>query len=151
MKTRAFILFVSIISSLGYSSLVSANPPSDALGSCMANSLASNERKELAKWIFFIMSSHPDIQQYSQVTVEARRSTDEYAAKLITRLLTENCATQAKTAVKADGQKALGKAFETVGGVAMQELMSNKEVTTSMLGYTKFLDFNKLSTVIKAQ
>ena len=151
MKTRAFILFISLVSGLGYANIASANPTSDALGSCMANSLAVTERKELAKWIFFIMSAHPDIQKYSQITVEARRSTDEYVAKLITRLLTKDCTAQASAAFKANGPDTLGKAFETVGEVAMQELMSNAEVTKSLTGYTKFLNYEKFAPILKAR
>ena len=65
-------------------------------------------------------------------------------ADLVTRLLTKDCLTQAKTAIKQEGNAAIVGAFELVGKVAIQELMRNKEVSNSIGAYVKYLDQEKL-------
>ena len=125
-----------------------AGPASDALGTCMVDSLNGKERKELAQWIFFAMAAHPDIKKYAQVSKVDQLNTDEFVANLVTRLLTNDCAEQTRTAVKDDGEVAIKGAFEMVGKVAMQELISNKEVSASLLGYAKFLDRKKLADIM---
>ncbi len=125
-----------------------ASPTSDALGTCMVDALNGKERKELAQWIFFGMAAHPEIKIYSKVTVDDQLNIDKYVGALVTRLLTVDCIDQTKNANKEIGNKALEDAFALVGKVAMQELMSNKEVATSLYGYAKFVDNQKLAAVL---
>jgi hypothetical protein len=115
----------------------------------MVDSLTGKERKLLAQWVFFAMAAHPEIREYSKVTPASQKSTDENVGKLITRLLTVNCAEQAKAAAKEEDSAAIKGAFELVGKIAMQELMSNDNVTASISGYAKYLDNEKISAVLK--
>jgi hypothetical protein len=126
-----------------------AGPASESLGTCMIDSLTGKERKQLAQWVFFAMAAHPEIKEFSKITAESQLKTNETVGKLVTRLLTENCAEQVKKAAKEDGPTALSGAFELVGKVAMQELMANKEVVASISGYAKFVDQEKLGALMK--
>jgi hypothetical protein len=150
MKKYAFLLSILLSTILNPVS-ANASPAGESLGACMVDSLTGKERKQLAQWIFFAMAAHPDIKEFSKVSVDAQSKTNEYVGSLVTRLLTENCSEQVKVAAKEDGQAAFTGAFELVGKVAMQELMSNKEVVASISGYAKFLDEEKLGAVLKTK
>ena len=119
----------------------------ESLGACMTDSLTGKERKQLAQWIFFAMAAHPDLKEFSKVSTANQGATNEYVGKLVTRLLTENCLEELNAAGKQDAQAIRG-AFELVGKVAMQELMTNKEVMASISGYAKFLDQKKLASIL---
>lgn len=150
MKTK-LMKVATIIGVTLFSSIASAEQSSDALGGCMADSMTGKERKQVAEWVFFAMAAHPDMKGFSKVTADARNKSNEFVGKLITRLLTENCPAQTKQAVKDRGSVALKEAFEVVGRVAMQELMTNKDVATSMSGFDKFLNKDKLNAIVSAK
>ena len=117
------------------------------LGTCLADSLTGKERKNLAKWIYFAIAAHPEMSSYSIIKQEDRVKIDKYVGTLITRLLTEDCASEFKSVRKAD-PIALGKAFEFVGHVAMQELMNNQDVETSINSYYPYVDQKKIQAVL---
>jgi hypothetical protein len=145
------IIFFTIIFSLFVSGTANAaGGAAEALGACMSDSLTGKERKQIAQWLFIAMSSHPDIKGFSNVSDKARSDSDEFMGKIVTRLLIENCPEQSKLAVK-EGSAALKSAFEVVGKVAMQELMSNKETLTSMGAFEKYMDKEKINTVLSVK
>ena len=124
-----------------------ANPPTQALGTCLVDTLNGKERKTLAKWIFFGMGSHPEIKQFSKATPADIQQTDQYVGKLITRLLTIDCPNELKAAHHSD-PLAVSKAFELVGKVAMQELVSNPETIKAISNYAIYADVEKISAIL---
>ena len=124
-----------------------AGPATNALGGCFTDFLNGKERKELGKWIFFAMSAHPEIADYSTVTAQNRQDTNQYIGELVMRLLTEDCAEETKAALADDGTVALKSAFELVGRVAMQELMTDSNVNSALADFDKYLDKAKLESL----
>jgi len=118
------------------------------MGACMVDSMTGKERKQIAQWLFFAMAVHSENKEFSKVTNEAKKKSNEFVGKLVTRLMTENCPVQTKKAVQEEGSEAMKGAFGLVGKVAMQELMTNKDVTDSLSGFEKFLDKDKLNAVL---
>jgi hypothetical protein len=147
MKIRSLVIAAVLCGFVAPQTAI-ASTASDALGACMIDSLTGKERKELAQWIFFGMAAHPDIKKYSKVGEEDQINIDKFVGGLVTRLLTNDCLQQTKNAVNTDGPNALKDAFGLVGKVAMQELMSNKEVSTSLYGYAKYLDKKELLNIM---
>lgn len=146
MKSTFKILAISI-------SLLVCNPafsqsPTEALSACMVDNLNGKERKNLAKWIFFAMGTHPEIKSYLNVSQKDVRATDEYVGTLITRLLTVDCPDRLKTAYNTD-PASMVKAFEIVGKVAMQELTTNNEVDKAISNYARFADLAKIQKAMK--
>jgi hypothetical protein len=123
-----------------------AAAPND-LGTCLADNTSGKDRKELAKWIFVAMASHPELKDLSSVTDGQRDKINQAFAATVTRLLTESCVAQAKVAVQRGGPEAFKSAFGTLGGLAMQELMSNPQVSTSIGGFERYLDKKKLEAL----
>ncbi len=72
-------------------------------------------------------------------------------AAQFTKLLSESCPTQAKTAMQAEGSAAMQTAFGTLGQLAMQELMSNREVNAAMSEFEQFVDQKKVQSAIGAR
>jgi len=129
---------------------VFADAANNSFGSCMVDNLNGKERKQLAKWIFFAIAAHPEIKIYSNVSQKDVDSSDKYIGALITRLLTVDCPSQMKATYRID-PRAYEKAFELVGKMAMQELMSNKNVTKAITNYIQFADMEKLNKLLSEQ
>ncbi|WNZ56023.1 hypothetical protein QT397_24805 [Microbulbifer sp. MKSA007] len=126
-----------------------ANQEAQQLSICLTDSMNGKERKNLAKWIFFGMSSHSSIKPFSKVTESDIGDSSKYVGALITRLITEDCPSQAKAASKVLGSAAFDQAFKVVGEVAMQELMAEPSVGHSLGAFEKHLDKEKFNAVFQ--
>jgi hypothetical protein len=122
-----------------------AGPATDALTACLADNTTGKDRKDLARWVFVGMASHPEIQNLSNVTQANRDDLDRILAAMLTRLMTENCVAQARSALEKDGSAAFPTAFGVMGQLAMQELMSDPGVNAAMSDFSKYLDQNKFN------
>jgi hypothetical protein len=116
----------------------------DALASCLGDHTTGKERKELARWIFIAMSAHPEIRDLSNVSTESKERAFRTAGSIFTRLLTENCASQARAAIQNEGAASFQNAFGVLGQLAMQELTSNADVNAALLGFDRYIDRKKL-------
>lgn len=124
----------------------SASPTND-LGRCLVDSLNGKERKNLAKWIFFSIAAHPEIKPYSKASPKVIIESDKFIGSLVTRLLTVNCPKELQTAYKVD-PTTVQKAFEIVGQVAMQEIMTNKTVMKALTNYAHYADIQKINKLL---
>jgi hypothetical protein len=149
MKSTASIYAALVISAgcVTTSSAV-AGPAADSLGVCLSDSTTGKERKDLARWVYIGMSAHPDIQGLSIINDSQREGSDRVIASLVTRLLTENCRAQAKLALEKEGAASFEAAFSSLGRVAMRELMSNQRVNAAFENYAKYLDVNKVASIL---
>ena len=116
------------------------------LSTCFIDSLTGKERKELVKWIYFSMSAHPELESYANISRGNRQNSDKTVGNLITRLFSEDCPNEAKAALKTDPQ-ALKNAFEMIGKVAIQDILSDKKVRASVNNYGRFVDQEKIKGV----
>ena len=126
-----------------------ANQEAQNLGVCLTDSLTGKERKKLAKWIYFGLSTHSTIKPYSTVSQSDIEESDKYVGALITRLLTEDCPDQAKSAYEKGGAGAFEYAFGIVGQVAMQEIMAESNVSNALQSFETYLDQEKFNQVFK--
>lgn len=144
---KRYLFVISIVAGLLMPAVTHAGPQAHQLGVCLADALNGKERKSLAKWIFFGMSAHSSIEQYSNISAEDIETSDKYVGYLVTRLLTENCPAQARLAFEEDGTGGIEYAFRVVGQVAMQEIMTEPGVSQSLGAFEKYLDREKFSKV----
>lgn len=147
MKRIVSVLSVVLIGLTISASSAIAGPATVALTTCVADNTTGKDRKDMARWIFVVMSAHPEILRLSNVSEADRDQLDKTLAAIVTRLLTENCQAQAKLAIETEGNETpLRTAFEAIGKLAMQELMSNTEVTSATTSFAKYLDTNKITS-----
>lgn len=124
-----------------------ANSSTDVFSNCLVDALNGKERKNLAKWIFFAIAAHPEINSHSNASSKDIKNSDVYVGKLITRLLTVDCPHELKKANEFN-PLAIQQGFELVGKVAMQELMTNQNVTKALTNYIKYADKDKINKIL---
>jgi hypothetical protein len=124
-----------------------ASPASDALGNCLRDNTSGKERKDLARWIWVSMSTHPDIRSMAAISEPVRIDTNKQMGELVTRLLTVNCAAQTRAAGQ-EGPQSVMASFKSLGEVAMLELTSNPSVGESITAYIQFVDRKKVEEVL---
>lgn len=129
-----------------------AQTPGGSLARCLADNTTGKDRKDLARWVFLSMAAHPEISQYSAAEIgKAANETDATIANLLTHLLAESCLNETRAAIREGGPTAIQAAFQTLGQLAMQELMSAPQVTARMADFQKHIDHNKLNRVFGAK
>jgi hypothetical protein len=121
-------------------SIASAGPYADALGKKLVSATTSAEKIILVRWMFTAMSLHPDLKDLSSVTPQQRTEANKALGKMITRMLTENCLTEAREAVKYEGPAAISSAFQLFGQVAARELFGNSKVAEGLSELNKVID-----------
>lgn len=117
-----------------------ASPAVDAVSNCMTDNTTGKDRKDLTRWIFIAMATHPSLEDLSQVSMAAADESQRRVAELVTQLITVRCAEPVRALMQAEGSESLGKAFEALGRVAFMELTTNPAVAQSLQGYTRYLD-----------
>jgi hypothetical protein len=144
-NARLSVLLVALLLHLP----VHANPTTDALGKCLSDSTTGKDRKDLATWIFVGMSAHPDIGQIAKASPEAIESAQRTAGTIFTRLIAEACPNEMRAVVKSDGNEGIKVSFEFLGRMAMQELMSNAQVSGAIGGFERYVDKTKVDPILK--
>ena len=137
-----------MVSAVGTSGAMAATAV-EALGACLADNTTGKDRKDMARWVFVGMATHPEIKSLSSATDADRVEMDKRLAALFSRLITENCPAQAKKAMEEGGTQGFGVAFSLIGQLAMQELMSDKSVAASFANFAQYLDKSKIEAVLK--
>jgi hypothetical protein len=119
-----------------------AQEPQNALRTCLADNTSGRDRKDLARWVFFAMAAHPEMKQYADAKATAAADeTSQKMAALVTRLLTESCVGEVRAVVKTgQGAQSLKLAFESLGQLAMQELVTDKNVQDAMASFQRYVD-----------
>lgn len=128
-----------------------AGPATDALSAYLADNTTGKDRKELARWVFVGMASHPDIRSLSNVTQADRDGLDRIVAATVTKLMTERCLSETRSALERDGNTSIQAAFSVMGRLAMQELMANPEVNASFSRFAKYVDQTKLTSALSGK
>lgn len=141
--SRAFVFAVLLFASVA----CRASPEVEALSRCIADSTTGKDRKDLARWLFTAMSSHPDMRSISAVSPEAIDEAAIVAGGLFTRLLADSCPKEVRAAMRVGGSRAIQTGFQTLGQLAMQELVADKDVAASMAVLERYLDRNKLEAL----
>jgi len=111
---------------------------------CLADSTSGRDRKLLMRWMFVSLSSHPDLAEFKP-SLNIKPEVDRAFAQLVVRLFTQDCAKH----FRAIGSEGFGQAFGHLGRMSFHELNSNKDVSSGLLDFTKYLDMKIIEEVIK--
>ncbi len=129
--------------------IAAANPTIEATSTCLTDNTSGKDRKALVKWMFLAISKHPEIASLSASSAEMDAEANRVAGELYTRLIAEDCATEIRAMVEAEGQSSIAKAFEVLGAVAMQELMAHPDVSTAFGELEKNVDGQRIQKVFE--
>jgi hypothetical protein len=140
-----------LVAACPWAAQANPNPSTDALAKCLSDNTTGKDRKDLARWIFVGMSTHPEIGSVARADAAAITAAQRTVADLVTRLLADACTRETKLVFESEGSRGMGLAFEHLGKVAMQELMSNREVNASIGGFERYLDKDRIDRAVKAK
>lgn len=129
-----------------YASL--AGPFTDEMSKCLVRTTTDAEQIQLVKWIYAAISSHPDVQAFSNLSAEDADSLSGEAADIMMALLTERCSTETSQAIRYEGAIALQSSFGVLGQVAMQQLMMDPAVMAYFNSLEAHIDGSKLMEVL---
>jgi hypothetical protein len=151
LRKKFILTAVLIVFSVSAMQPASANPSVEALSTCLADNTSGKDRKDLIRWLFLAMAAHPEMRELANPSQEAKDSASRLTGQLFTRLLADNCIAQVKSLSKDDMSKAVGASFEFLGRLAMQELMTNKDVNASISGIDRYVDKAKLDSAFSGK
>jgi hypothetical protein len=117
------------------------------LTKCIVESTSAEDQIEIVRWMYSLISLHPEVKDMSLITKKQREKFDKQIAEILTKLLTESCVKPTEKAIKYEGDKAIETSFSVLGQVAMRELMSNPKVNAGMAGFTKYIDEEKFKSL----
>ncbi len=145
-------LKLCIISILLLASTTSyAGPFTDKLSICLVEKTTVDDKNKLIRWVFGAMSSHPIVKNLSNVPKKVGEELNKNTANLFMELLTNRCKDEAKKAIQYEKQLAIQTSFSILGKVAMQGIMTNKNVTQFMGGLDTYLDKDKLKSLSESK
>jgi hypothetical protein len=116
----------------------------DALTRCLIASTSADDKRVLVKWVFSVISQHPDISMMTKIDAAQRTAIDRDAAKVFEALLADQCAAPLRVAIKQSGTDAIGKSFQALGSTAATDMLQNPQVVASGAGLMKHLDMQRL-------
>lgn len=125
-----------------------AGPYGDALAKCLVSSTTSQEKTTLVRWMFAMMSLHPDVEGSSSVTPQQRTAVSKETAQLFQKLVTETCVSQTVEAIKYEGASTLETSFSLLGQVAARELFAHPRVTEGMAEFGSYLEEDKIKGLL---
>jgi hypothetical protein len=144
MKYPIFAAFGAIAFALLLPPSAQAGVYTDDLTKCLVSSTTDTERNTLVKWIFAVMSSHPEVKSIAAVSDAKIDVLNKDAAALFMKLLTESCRAKTEQALKYEGSSAIGASFQVLGQVAGRELFASPAVAKNMAGMQKYIDEKKI-------
>jgi hypothetical protein len=125
-----------------------AGPASDVLSACMQKNTSEQDRKELARWTYGVISVNPGLKGMAVLNVQARTDSEKNVAALLTRLLAKNCLAESRAAGKSEGNPGIRSAFQVVGQLGASELMTHPSVDAAAKGFIQYMDTKALNAVL---
>lgn len=124
-----------------------AASPAQALGQCMALKTTGEDRILVARWMLVAMASGPQMTGVVTVQPGQKEKYDRGMATLFTRLLVTDCPDLSREVFKLRDNAAFRVAGESLGQVAMQELLTNPQAAAALGAYVKYLDLDAFKAI----
>ena len=141
--SRAALVTVVV---LGTTQITMAGPTVDQLSDCLVKSTTAADQTTVLQWTFAALAAHPDLKALSKVTPEQKDQLDQKLAQVLQRVIVEQCSTQTKAVIQAEGIKAVGDSFQQLGQNAGENIIKDPAVRQQMQGALRYIDMGKLVT-----
>jgi hypothetical protein len=141
------VIVLTAIATLLHTADCSAGPFTDTLSVCLVNKTSDLEKTMLVKWIFAAIALHPEVESMAAVSNDQREALNRQFASLVQSLLTQSCVTEAREAVKYEGEGALEASFNVLGQVASRELFTDPAVAEGIAAIAKYIDADALQAL----
>ncbi|MDV2439898.1 hypothetical protein QR665_10505 [Acinetobacter gerneri] len=141
-KTTKSVFLSAVL--LGTTQIAMAGPTVDQLSDCLVKATTATDKTTVLQWTFVALSAHPDLKSFSNVTEDQRNQLDQKFAQVLQRVIVEQCATQTKAVIQAEGIQAVGDSFQELGRVTGEDIIKNPQVKQQLKGVIRYVDLNKL-------
>ena len=142
--SRSVIMAAAV---LGTTQIAIAGPTVDQLSDCLVKATTAADKTTVLQWTFTALAAHPDLKSFSNVTLEQKNQLDQKLAQVLQRVIVEQCSTQTKAVIQAEGIQAVGEAFQQLGHQsAGQDIVKDPAVRQQLQGTLRYIDLNKLVT-----
>jgi hypothetical protein len=121
----------------------------DRLGRCMVSKSSGEDRIAVAGWMLAAMGSAPQLKGVVTVEPGKKEQADRTMAAFFTRIMTVDCAAEAKVLFASGDRRAFELAGRPLGEIAMRELLGNPVAMDSMAAYTRYLKESDFAGVTK--
>ena len=129
---------------MGTAQFAVAGQTVDQLSDCLVKATTATDKTTVLQWTFAALSSHPDLKALSNVTDSQRTELDKKFAQVLQHVIVEQCATQTKAVIQAEGIQAVGDSFQELGRSTGEDIIKNPEVKQQLQGVIRYVDLNKL-------
>ena len=140
-KLRTFFISATLLS---VTQVTLAGPTVNQLSDCLMKSTTVTDKTTVLQWTFVALGNHPDLKAFSNVTASQKEALDKNLATVLQRILVEQCSTQTKAVIAAEGVQAVGDSFQELGRITGEEILENPEVKSQLKGVLRYVDLNKL-------
>ena len=131
---------------LGVVATTQASSTVDALSQCLVQATTATDKTTVLQWTFAALAQHPDFNSMSSVTTAQKEQLDKNLAQVLQRILVEQCSSQTKAVIQADGFEAVGTSFQELGTITGNEILKTPQVKNQLNGVLKHVDMGKLVT-----
>lgn len=131
---------------LGVVATTQASSTVDALSQCLVQATTATDKTTVLQWTFAALAQHPDLNSMSSVTTAQKEQLDKNLAQVLQRILVEQCSSQTKAVIQADGFEAVGTSFQELGTITSNEILKTPQVKNQLNGVLKHVDMGKLVT-----
>ena len=138
------VLMVAAV--LGTTQVAIARPTVYQLSDCLVKATTAADKTTVLQWTFTALAAHPDLKSFSNVTPEQKNQLDQKLAQVLQRVIVEQCSTQTKAVIQAEGIQAVGEAFQQLGQSAGEDIVKDPAVRQQLQGTLRYIDLNKLVT-----
>jgi hypothetical protein len=147
---KRVILRALLVALIGASHSATAGPFADDMAKCLVNSASPADRTVLVKWIFSVITLHPDLTTLSTLSAKNRDDITKDAGALFQRLILESCRVQVQQALQNEGPQTIAYAFQVMGQAATVGLLSDPHVSAGAKDLTKYVDEEKIQAALTA-
>jgi hypothetical protein len=126
-----------------------ASPATDDLVRCFSDFSSGKDRIELARWVFSAMAAHPEIRDLSSISPQKQETVESAVGAVYTRLISQDCARETSAVIRDDGESALKVGFDSLGRLAMQEVMGSPVVAEVFVSTRKYVDGPKVRSILR--
>ena len=110
------------------------------LRDCFTAQTTGADRTTFARWFVAILASAPKVQGVATVEPGVKDQLDRQVAGIFTRVISKDCAAEARPLWKARSNAAFRVAGEALGRLAMQEVTSDPEGAKIFAGYASYIN-----------
>jgi hypothetical protein len=142
------ILLVAIAFVLSPAPPVLAGPYADDMAKCLVKSTSAEDRTTLVKWMFSVVTLHPDLTSMAAISSQQRDALTKSTGALFQKLMLETCRAEAKQAYANEGPQTFEYAFRVLGEVASRGMFTDPHVSEGMKALASTIDEKKMKELL---